>query len=262
MSIIVTTPTIPQRRTTRQLTIHQWAALGLPTITTEQPAEMPICHASQLTTAKAALRAALDHGADTIIYAEDDIDIDPDIVHYLTPTPGTITAAWFRPRFHHGRDTLAPAINQKRWWGGPCLIMGRPEATHLTHYNGKPGIDLALRDSTTVMLPPRPLVEHRALPRAASSGPTITSGGNYQGPDSHHLADLIYTWLPKRRDRKRITTPSIAATNLNISQAEAAWVYAALETMGHIIKDPSGWHQGPPPPWHTTPTTQEGLFQC
>ena len=57
----------------------------------------------------------------------------------------------------------------------------------------------------------------------------------------------IWAWLPARRDRSRVTQPSIIAANLGASIVD---VVAALDRMaraGQIMPDKSGWHRGAEP---------------
>lgn len=270
MSTVIVTPTITARRATRPLTTHQWLALGYRPILVEQDPTLPLGHQAQLSTSQQALQAGLDTGADTIIYAEDDIDLDPTLADYLTPAPSTITSLFYRPRFAHHQPHLAPARQQSRWITSQALVMGRPVAHALTTHQGPGGIDIAVRHicrhhNLTIMLPPRPLVEHRTLTRAATHAPgRFTSQGDYRGPDSHRLAEDVWDWLPGRTDRKRVTTPYVAAATLSHPQADLQWVYSALAEMGCIVRDRAGCHRSAPLPWRVDKpdNAEKGLFEC
>ncbi|AWB84794.1 hypothetical protein [Corynebacterium liangguodongii] len=256
MRLTTVMPTIPERRTWRIPTIAQLDALGLTPTVVEQDPALPIGHASQLTTAQKALTAGLESGASHILYAEDDIDIDPTITRYLDEPGEGILTFWYRRRFTPRPDGLIP--NRLRWISSLAFLCDRATAQRLAAYSGKPGIDMAMRhDQAPLYATPRPMVEHRAVPRAASTGSHITSEGDYQGPNSHHILTHVWEWLPARRDRKRVTTPSIAANALGITPHEVTWAYQALLTMGCVIRDPSGFHRAAPPPWHTTQPTEE-----
>lgn len=187
--IVVVTPSIPQRRATRDVTLVQWVRLGADPIMIEQDPALPLGPHSQLATARAALRAGLGTGAEMILYAEDDIDIDPHIADILPCCTGDAPVSfWHRPRFrprdlqpHPGCVIIAPAVGQSRWWGGPCIAMTPAHATRLCEADvPKGGIDLALR-VTGVRITIPAMVEHRSGPRYASRGGHVTSD-TYRGP--------------------------------------------------------------------------------
>ena len=186
------------------------------------------------------------------------------MLDWCAPTDDTIVALWFRPRFAHSQAGLAPARQQSRWLFSQAFAVTPKVAAELADYQGKGGIDHAMRQHPArIVLPPRPMVEHRNLSRRAShGGGHITSGGDYQGPDSHRLARRLYEWLPGRRDKQRVTSPTVAAANLGMSAHEVTWLYPALERMGCIIRDrrdQDNWHRGVPPyPTEPEPTTEEG----
>lgn len=251
MRIATVMPTIPERRTWRIPTIAQLDALGLTPTVVEQDPALPIGHASQLITAQNALAAGVESGASHILYIEDDVDIDPTITRYLTAPGEGILAFWYRPRFAPRQD--GHISNRGHWWGAQAFLCDRVTAQRLATYSGKPGIDMAMRyDDAPLYATPRPMVEHRAVPRAASTAGRITSGGDYRGPDSHHILTQIWEWLPARRDRKRVTSPAIAANVLGLAPHEVTWAYQALLAMGSTIRDPSGFHRAAPLPWTTT----------
>lgn len=259
-------PTVATRRRTRLLTTHQWASLGYSPILIEQDPHLPVGHASQLVTAQAAIRKGLETGAGTIIYSEDDVDLDPGLVDYLSPDEGTIISLFFRPRFAHGKPYLAPARTPSRWLSSLTLVMRRDVARALVVYEGRPGIDIAARATAPIMLPPRPFVEHRRLPRVASqTTQQFTTQGGYQGPDSHLIATRLWEWLPARTDRRRVTSPAVAAAVLGYSLREMLMVYTALIEMGCVLRDRAGYHRSAPLPWETTTPApvlpvEEGLF--
>lgn len=58
------------------------------------------------------------------------------------------------------------------------------------------------------------------------------------------LDDLIVAFLPARRDRQRVTIPTVIAVNLGYPVADVAAAMARLEASGRIVRDKSGWHRG------------------
>jgi hypothetical protein len=191
---VVVTPSIVARTESRQVTLRQWAALGLSTIVVVQDPALPIGHRSQTLTAQAALRRGLGTGADVIIYAEDDIDLDPRIMRVLPALPGrSPVSLWHRPRFApktpppRGLDqiVITRAVSSSRWWGAQCVVLTRDQAARLAAGDcGPGGIDRGLRTGPMRITIP-PLVGHRRLPRAASTGTHVDCTG-YEGPRSTH----------------------------------------------------------------------------
>lgn len=57
----------------------------------------------------------------------------------------------------------------------------------------------------------------------------------------------IWQWLPARRDRGRVTAPTVAAANLGITVEQAAQAMDSMRRSGHIVPDKSGWHRGVKP---------------
>lgn len=198
------TPTVPQRRSLRDATLRQWDQLGLPPIVVEQDPAWPLGHMSSRATACRALRAGLDTGADVIVFAEDDIDLDPRI-------PGILAVAadgdgpcslWHRPRFRPahaaspagvGGVTVVRAKAARRWIGSLCVVLTAEQAARLlataskhdSPHNG--GIDIDLRDLAPIRITVPSLVAHRRLPRLASRGTHIDCD-DYEGPRTDDAA--------------------------------------------------------------------------
>lgn len=57
----------------------------------------------------------------------------------------------------------------------------------------------------------------------------------------------IWEWLPARRDRRRVTTPAVAAANLKEDVTDVATAMDRMRRAGHIVPNKSGWHRGPRP---------------
>lgn len=188
---VVVTPTVPQRAGTREATLGQWRALGLEVIVVEQDPALPLGHRSQLATARRALTAGLEHGAPVVVYAEDDIDLDPRIPRVLPAALGRGPCSlWHRPRFRpagvpgRGPDQVlvVPARAAGRWWGAQCLVLGRACAETLVCAEyGRGGIDMGVRLLPGLRITVPPLVAHRGVPRAATRGRPVDCDG-YEGP--------------------------------------------------------------------------------
>lgn len=197
----VVTPTVPARRQVRDATLDQWRELGADPIAIEQPPEMPYGHASGNVTARAALQAGLDTGADWILHADDDIDIDPDLVSLwpllLRKVPISL---WHRPSFAPRGLCPHPAgapvqvhrvRTAGRWYSSLAILIPRAEAEAAarTPIGGPGGWDIHLRrvflaTGSVLHLTSPCLVEHRTLPRVATRTGIrrIDSGGCYRGP--------------------------------------------------------------------------------
>ena len=70
-------------------------------------------------------------------------------------------------------------------------------------------------------------------------------------------AQRIWDWLPARRDRRRVTVPSVIAAELNLSVAVVSAALLDMERGAHVIHDAYGsWHRGVP--LATPPELPEG----
>jgi hypothetical protein len=261
--ITVTTPTVQQRRHSRELTLCQWRALGIRPILVEQDPALPLGHASQTLTALRAVREGLHSGADIILYAEDDINLDPQVLNALAAWDRQAPLSlWHRPRFRPAGakdSTIVQALNSAHWYSSLAIALTRPMAQHLTAQPaGARGIDIMLRTLPPMQITVPVLVEHRHLPRVASKAGGIDSGNpNPQIPDIDQLAHQLWEWLPARRSKRRPTDPIIAANALNIPDRLTLALYDGMRHAGHIIPDPSGYHQGTKPAAHTAPPEVE-----
>lgn len=189
--VVVVTPTIPGRRRTRDATLAQWTALGLPVLVVEQDPGLPVGPASQLATAREALRGGVASGAAVVVYAEDDIDVDPRLLRMLPMLLGAGPCAlWHRPRFRPARlpalgpdqVVVVPARAPRRWWGGQCVVATSAQAAAWAAVDyGRGGIDMGLRLMPGLRITVPALAAHRPLPRAATRGPRIDTD-TYVGP--------------------------------------------------------------------------------
>lgn len=188
----VVTPTIAARDHTRETTLNQWRALGYEPLVIRQDPALPYGHRSQRQTARAAIIAGLQTGAEVIVYAEDDIDLDPRI-------PGVLGRAaaeegpcslWHRPRFRPtripspGPDGVAITYARaaRQWWGSQCVVLTRTQAIRLLGCNyGHGGIDMDLRLLAPIRITVPSLVGHRRLPRAATRARHYDCT-DYEGP--------------------------------------------------------------------------------
>ena len=169
--------------------------MGTEPVIVEQDPALPYGHLAQTSTARAAVAAALVTDPQWVLYAEDDIDVDPCLVsHWPMLLRDDPVALWHRPRFTPpGLVTpaagvvVAPAANPGRWLFSMAVIL--PAAVARAAVDAAPlgyGFDLHLRElwktrgwRPYITLPC--LVEHRRLPRVASRGGYVESG-NYRGP--------------------------------------------------------------------------------
>lgn len=196
----VVTPTVTARLGTRDATLEQWRALGADPIVVEQPVRSQIGHPAQLTNARAAIHAGLATAPGWVLYAEDDIDVDPALAE-AWPTllareqPVTL---WHRPRFapagacDHPADPVRVlrAVAPGSWWGPQAVLMPARLAAAGAAAPDPPhgGIDMVMRQTWRATRRPLHLtvpclVEHRPLPRLATrSGPRRVDGCCYRGP--------------------------------------------------------------------------------
>lgn len=176
---VVVTPTIPARDRARHATLAQWRDLGWTPIVIRQDPHIPHGHRAQRDTARTAIRSGLHTGAAIIVYAEDDIDLDPRI-------PGVLDRAaseegpcslWHRPRFRPARIpapgpdgvAITRARAARQWWGSQCVVLTRAQAARLLGCDyGHGGIDMDLRMLAPIRITVPSLVGHRRLPRAAT----------------------------------------------------------------------------------------------
>lgn len=61
------------------------------------------------------------------------------------------------------------------------------------------------------------------------------------------LERRIWGWLPARRDRGRVTQPSVIAANLGVATVDVAAAMDRMARNGQIMPDKSGWHRGAEP---------------
>lgn len=189
--VVVVTPTVAARRGAREVTLAQWRALGHDPIVVEQPADVPHGHRQARATAQAALAAGLAAGAELIVFAEDDIDLDPRIPEVLGCDLPLPLSLWHRPRFRPavsrrvpltGLVEVGPARARSEWWGSQCVVLDR----HLTGWLldvdwGRGGIDMDLRLLPPIHVTVPSLVGHRRLPRLATRGRHYDAD-DYEGP--------------------------------------------------------------------------------
>ena len=73
------------------------------------------------------------------------------------------------------------------------------------------------------------------------------------------IEQRIWDWLPARRTRARVTTPVVAAANLDLSVDAVAAAFARMHTARQIVPDPrGGWHRGLPPSGGHRPRKERG----
>lgn len=184
------TPTVVPRRHTRDVTLDQWRTLGATPIVVEQE-DGPTGHGQQIITARAAIRAGLNTDADLIVYAEDDIDLDPRLVGILPACIGDAPVSlWHRPRFRPrrlppGDIVIVDAIQSRTWFSSLCLALPRRVAAALVDQPAPDhgGIDMCLRDWKVRITVPA-LVEHRPGRRYASRNGRHYTSDTYEGPTS------------------------------------------------------------------------------
>lgn len=181
--IAVVTPTVAARDHTREATLTQWAALGHEPIVIRQDPAVPSGHRAQRDTARTAIRAGLETGADVIVYAEDDIDLDLRVRAVLPAAASDAgpCSLWHRLRFRPARAVpargdvmIVHARGAARWWGAQCVVLTRPLAERLLTVDyGRGGIDMDLRLLPPMRITVPPLVSHRPGPRVATRGAHI-----------------------------------------------------------------------------------------
>lgn len=139
-AVVVTIPTVAPRRAVLAQTLRDWHALGFAPLITEQPRDVPLGHAGNTATCRAALAAALATQASHIILAEDDIHVSR---HLPARLPGLVEAATpsaivtlFVPGNQHysaaarrGIATrtagLYTVTGRSAWYGSQTLLMHR-----------------------------------------------------------------------------------------------------------------------------------------
>lgn len=193
----VVTPTVPARRGLRDVTLDQWRTLGADPIVVEQPEHIPYGRDGTTATATRAVREGLATGAEWILHAEDDIDIDPRL---LDAWPVLLrdeqpVALWHRPRFappglceRAVEVSVVRARSQSSWWGSQAVLLPRRLAVEAVETAPLPGVgwDVHLRRvwaerGRRLHLAVPCLVEHRRLPRIATRWGHVGSCC-YRGP--------------------------------------------------------------------------------
>lgn len=194
--------TIPQRRESRQVTLRQLDALGFLTNVVEQDEDLPLGSHSSTLTAQAAIRSGLHNTSAThILFVEDDIDIDPEVIDHLPALMETerVVSLWHRPRFvprklRTPKETgieLCRAIDLKNWFSTLAILMPRFVAQRfvLTLPEQREGTDLLLKRLLLGMDMPLwltlpSLVEHREGKRYATKASFYVGSDDYRGPRS------------------------------------------------------------------------------
>ena len=113
-----------------------------------------------------------------------------------------------------------------------------------------------------------PVVAHRARSGQRVEGPPHAApvrhpcGGACPVSPSHQESSVpvdravmraVWEWLPARRDRRRVTLPSVIAVNLGFTQAEVCEALQTLASTRAVVLDPGGgYHRGLSPEWART----------
>ncbi len=238
----VVMPSIVPRRRSREITIAQIIiGAGTQPIIVEQPEDMPYGHASCAATARMAIGAGLDTGADAILHIEDDIDIDPRLWGQLdTDIRRGASVSYWHPKSRHG-------CTPRRMVGSLAVLLTARAARHLVRRTDTVGTDIAMREVADEVHPTA-LVEHRPGRRYASGSQMQVTSDCYRGPHVDDIARRVMETLPTRRDRMRVTTPSGIAAAIGASQSATHAAIVALTRCGLVESD--GTHLWAPPPIH------------
>lgn len=76
------------------------------------------------------------------------------------------------------------------------------------------------------------------------------------------LRARLWTWLPARATRSRVTLPGVAAAALGVDERDVTAALHAMEQAGHAVRDRAtgvrgGWHRGTPIPDLRPPILEE-----
>ena len=271
-TLTVIMPTVTERRILRIPTVCQLDACNLTPVIATQPDSWPIGKTSCRQWRAQVLATAEQYGNAWTLVVEDDVDLDPAITRILpqimNSRPEGPVSLRHRLRFapeKTGQLVAAPR-KQNDWYGAQAILFSASQARELRHRieamsaRDQRHFDALLRHMG-ILCTPRSFVEHRRLPRLASTGPYVAAH-NYHGWDSHAICAQLWNWLPGRTDRRRVANATVASAALGLTETETRWALKALVEMGCALPYGSGnWHRCKPLPWlaQTTPAPEELL---
>lgn len=194
--VTVVVPSIPQRASSRLVTLAQLDALGFDVLVVEQHPDLELGSVSSTVTAKRALELGLSLSDGGVLFIEDDVDVDPYLVQVLDIlSSSTCISLWHRRGYvprrywdYSGEFDVVKATNLSRWFGTLGVWFPRHIAEVFVDIpHGENGTDLHLRnvlkelgEDLFVTLPS--LVEHREGRRYASRNGNRVVSHDYRGP--------------------------------------------------------------------------------
>lgn len=187
-SVIVTIPTVPERAALLAETVRQWRSLGIDPLVSMQ-ASPGRGELHQGLNARRALTAALDRGANYILYCEDDVLLAPTVsqrLYGLCALNEAVTLylasvqrhpanarRWLAGEVAGFGEAAVPVTGLRHWFGAQAVLLPAGVAVGVAASEQPHGIDILIRDwliahnrPLLVALPN--LVQHRGEPSATS----------------------------------------------------------------------------------------------